>query len=964
MIQDIEKFKSLLGSNKAELIHGDEKYQLEIESQPDCSKNCPTGINVKTYVNLISNRRYEDALELIREANPFPGICGRVCTHPCEANCKRLEIDDGISVKALKRFVADFEISRSSGLREPIPVRYKERIAIIGSGPAGLTTAYDLVNLGYSVTIFEAMEKAGGMLEWGIPEFRLPREILKREIEIILSSGVKLATNKKIENPQNLLLKGYDSVVISTGAWQGIPLKINGNNLDGIIDCLEFLKKIHQKKLKQINGKVIVIGGGNSAFDSARTALRLGAEKVTIAYRRTENEMPADVYEIQEAKNEGIEIIFLSIPKRIIGNERVEGIEFLKAKLGEEDQTGRRKPIPIDGSEFILDCDLIIPAIGMIPDLTGFDGISTDKKGLIKVNTEFQTSIEKIYAVGDVVRGPSTIVDVIGDAHLCSSSVHCVLQGMTPIGEKKLMNDSLKVVDINNLIEKKEKEKVVVSPPLIRKNNFKEVELTYSELAALKESSRCLQCGPCFECQTCTPTCVYKQVVAQFEGEEFLVKFPCDLSKEIHNNDVNEWQLKVGNKNKKIKFNSLTPKIDKNLCIACGRCEEACAYRAIRIKLKIGGIAYSSVEHDICRSCGRCVFVCPTGAVSLNLYSDSTLKESIVNSIKKNDGIAVFGCYWSVNKKYEKFTTMELMCAVGVTHAMIIQALSYGAKGVLILYCGSTHEHYFDINYDVEDIIKDTKDLLKIVGLNPNRIFVSKFSESSFQTILDCFKLSLDKEKLKCYKPVEKEKKIFGRIAKELFQLRELTKQNGKVISNSLYLKGKVLKTAGLPHTLDMLNNMDKLAKMFEVELDIKNLDESKNQSELFSLLNKIVNNNQNFVFKETNIKIGIHKTPDDKLYKPIKDIIQILPGVELVELENMDCGSSEWCFPDALSREKAIKVFKEAEEKQIDLIITTTSDCLTHLRTCNRENAWKYSSVEVKDIFSFLAEIIMRGEE
>ena len=962
MIHDIEKVKSLLGSNKVELIHGEEHYQLEIESKPDCSKNCPAGINVKTYVNLISNRRYEDALELIREANPFPGICGRVCTHPCEANCNRLEIDEGISIKALKRFVADFEISRKSGHRESIPVRYKEKIAIIGSGPSGLTTASDLVNLGYSVTVYEAMEKAGGMLTWGIPEFRLPRDVLKREIEIILSSGVILETNKTIENLQNLLLKGYDSIVIAAGAWQGVPLKIDGNNLEGIIDCLEFLKKVHQKELKEIKGKVIVIGGGNSAIDAARTALRLGADEVTIAYRRSENEMPADAYEIQEAKNEGIEIIILSIPKRIIGVERVDGIEFIKSKLGKIDKSGRRIPLPIDGSEFILGCDMIIPAIGMKPDLTGFEGISTDKKGLIIINNGFKTSLEKIYAVGDVVRGPSTIVDVIGDAHLCSAFIHSDLQGEKSVEVKKPKSGSISVVKKKDIIEKKQTEKVDFCSPLTRKNNFKEVEIAYSELAALKEASRCMQCGPCFECRTCTPTCDYKQVIAKVDGEDFLVKIPCDLSIKIYKGDSNNWALKVGDKYKKIQFDSLTPTIDPNLCIACGRCEEACAYRAIRINLKMGGIAYSSVEHDVCRSCGRCVFVCPTNAISLNLYSESTLKNKILNSIKENDGVAVFGCYWVMHQN-EKVNVMEFMCSVGITPALIIQALAYGAKGVLIFHCSSNNEHYFEIDYDVEDIIKDTKKILKIADVNHNRIFSSTFSESSFQTILDKVQINLGQQKLERIKPIVENEKILGRIGKEFYQLTKLSEQEGNEHTNSLFLKGNVLKAAGLPDTLDMLDNIDKLAKMFEIQLDIKRLDETKNHSELLSLLKKIANNNQKLIFNKTDLRIGIHKTKDDPFFEPIKDIFQIIPNVELVELENMDCGSSEWCFPGAYAREKAIKVFKDAEMKQIDIIISTSSDCLTHLRTCNQQSAWKYSSVEVKDIFSFLVEIIERGE-
>ncbi|MCK4613192.1 MAG: FAD-dependent oxidoreductase, partial [Thermoplasmata archaeon] len=556
MINNTEQLLSLLGNDEAELIHGDERYQLTIETRPHCTQNCPAGINVKGYVNLIANRRYAEALELIREMNPFPGICGRVCTRPCEINCNP-DLDEPLSIKALKRFVADYEVSRMPADIERYQVRYREKVAVIGSGPAGLTTALDLVRLGYAVTVFEAMNKAGGMLTWGIPEFRLPRNVLEREIGIIESMGVEIRTGKRIEDPTSLFSEGYNAVVIAAGSWKGLPLEIEGEDLEGVVDCLEFLRMVSRRELRKLSGRVVVIGGGESAIDASRTALRFGADAVTLAYRRTENEMPAEDKEICDTREEGAEIMTLAIPKRIIGDGRVEGIEFLRAELGDLDESGRRRPIPIRGSEFVLECDCIIPAISARPGVPEFKdrGICFNEKGLIDVDEAYQSCTEGIFAVGDAVRGPSTIVDVIGSAHRCAASIHAFLGSEHPRFQE--FSQGTRAGAIVHKAHHRPKHRHPIPTLSLderlecfqdnERQCFVEIEDVYSELVAVDEASRCFRCGPCEECQVCLPNCTEKQVVGSLDGKEFLLKVPCELSREVHEGKKDNWELSVNN---------------------------------------------------------------------------------------------------------------------------------------------------------------------------------------------------------------------------------------------------------------------------------------------------------------------------------------------------------------------------------------------------------------------------------
>jgi NADPH-dependent glutamate synthase beta subunit-like oxidoreductase/NAD-dependent dihydropyrimidine dehydrogenase PreA subunit len=397
-------------------------FAIDRRGTSPCKAACPAHISVQGYVALIAQGKFAEALALIRQENPLPFVCGYVCTHPCEGVCRRGEIEEPIAIRDLKRFVAHYEAETGPVLL-PAPAEMKaQRVAVVGSGPAGLTCAYYLARQGYAVTIFEALPKAGGMLTVGIPNYRLPQRVIDREIEAIRSLGVAIELNTPIgpeRTLEQLKAEGYEAVFTAIGAHQGLRLGLEGEDLDGVLAGVDLLRKSALGEPVAVGRRVAVVGGGNVAIDAVRTALRLGAEEALVLYRRTREEMPAYAEEIEEALEEGVEIRYLTAPVRLVGDEKgkLKAVECLRMELGEPDESGRRKPVPVAGSEFQVPVDTLITAISQQPDVGKLQvpaALGVSRRGTLQVNPlTLQSDIPWIFAGGDAVLGPQTVIEAI-----------------------------------------------------------------------------------------------------------------------------------------------------------------------------------------------------------------------------------------------------------------------------------------------------------------------------------------------------------------------------------------------------------------------------------------------------------------------------------------------------------------------------------------------------------------------
>ena len=417
-------------------------YNIEKET-PICQETCPVHIDIRKYIGLIADGRYLDALAVIRERNPLPAICGRVCHHPCEGACNRGNQDEPVAIDALKRFVADYELKLRKDGKIPKPTapavnKKLGKVAVVGAGPAGLTVAHDLAQKGIQTTIFEAAPVPGGMLWLAIPEYRLPRDIIQTEVDYICDLGVELKLNTPINKDysfDDLLKDGYKAVFLGIGAHTGLKLGVPGeDDFEGFLDCIVLLRRVNLGDTTKPGNKVIVIGGGNSAIDAARTALRIGCDEVHIVYRRTIKEMPANSWEIEEAEKEGVQISFLAAPVEIIGkNGKVAGMKCVRMQLGKLDASGRRRPVPIEGSEFVIEADVIVPAISQEPDISMLHeghGLDISRWNSFDINYRTgQTNRPEIFAGGDDVTGPATVIEAIAAGHTAATSMERFLKG-------------------------------------------------------------------------------------------------------------------------------------------------------------------------------------------------------------------------------------------------------------------------------------------------------------------------------------------------------------------------------------------------------------------------------------------------------------------------------------------------------------------------------------------------------
>lgn len=591
-----------------------------------CSKACPANTDCQGYVGLIANGEYKEAVKLIKEKLPLPASIGRICPHPCEKKCRRQYVDEPVSIAFLKGFVGDMDLLGDTYIPEIEPDTNK-KVAIIGGGPAGLTAAYFLRKNGHSVTIFEQMPKMGGMLRYGIPEYRLPKAVLDKEIKLIEDMGVILKNNVNIGKDISFeeIKNDFDATLVAIGAWNSSKMRVQGEDLDGVWGGIDFLREVALGNRPPIGKNVAVCGGGNTAMDACRVAVRLGAENVYIIYRRTKDEMPADPQEILESEEEGVIYKYLTNPIEFTGeNGKLNGVVLQKMMLGEPDESGRRSPVAIEGETEEISLDSVIMAIGQYPNLNGFETLESTRKNTISADeSRFTTSLEGVFAVGDATnKGADIAIAAIGEAQKASVVIDRYLNGET-VGYKKpyFVEQDSKSIDYSKF-EKISRAKMPHMSSADRKTNFKEVNFGFTEEMAKKEANRCLECGchDYFECQLISYANDYDVKPSRFAGEK-------------HNrNQENANDLIARNTDK---------------CILCGLCVRVC--EEVMGKSAIGLINRgfnTLVEPELgkhlketeCIACGQCVALCPTGALreKTSFTKSVPVKENSVKSICTN----------------------------------------------------------------------------------------------------------------------------------------------------------------------------------------------------------------------------------------------------------------------------------------------------------------------------------------
>lgn len=505
---------------------------------PPCMCGCPQGTNIREWIQLLAQHEaygkseeqaLTEAFYAIAENNPFPATCGRVCPHPCEDECNRKELDAAVHINALERYVGDFALEKGLPLPRDGKEQYPEKVAVIGAGPAGLTCAYHLARKGYKVTVFEAFPKPGGMLYYGIPPYRLPRDILQKEIDRILDLGVELRLNTVVgrDIPYEDLKKEYRAIFVGIGAHKGKTLNVPGDDAPNVWTGTEFLNKCNSGERVEVGDKVLVIGGGDTAIDAARVARRLGAD-VTILYRRTRAEMPAIKPEIQGAEEEGVKIELLVAPKEVIKGPdgRAVALRCLRQELGEPDESGRRRPVPIEGSDFDVPCTAIIAAISQEPDFEPLPNLR-EGKDWVKVDEWMRTKEEGVFAGGDVLNlGLATIA--IGQGKRAAVAIDCFLRGK-PFPEEPPKPPVVKAERMKLSWYKKAPRNEGKVLPVEERLKRPEAEIvsTLSREEAFAEAKRCMSCGMCFDCETCWMFCQNSVFERLPKGQHF--KFKIEL---------------------------------------------------------------------------------------------------------------------------------------------------------------------------------------------------------------------------------------------------------------------------------------------------------------------------------------------------------------------------------------------------------------------------------------------------
>ena len=642
---------------------------MSISAMPPCQAACPIHTDVRGYVSAISKGDVEEAIRIIRQVNPFPSVCGRICTRACESACRRGQVDEAIAIASLKRFAAD----ETRGLKQVIRVGpyYTEEVAVIGGGPSGLTAAHDLTLLGYKVTVFEAHHELGGMMTRGVPEYRLPKSVVKEDIDLILSMGVEAKTGMALGRDFTIdeLLKDYQAVFLALGSERSVFPKCKGIELPGIITAVEFLKQVSQGERPYLGDKVVIVGGGHTAIDAARTCVRLGSRDVAIIYRRTLHEMPAGKVEVEEAETEGIKIRYLTAPVEFLGKGKVEKVRCVKMQFV-ADGSRRRRLVPVENSEFDIKADMVILAIGYSPKTDTIKDIEliSGKKGTIVVKDETGvTNIKGVFAGGDVVSGPMSVIDAIAAGKRAADAIHRYLRNLPPKEIEE--NPVVRPLDekIVNLIVKALRQKMPTLPSEERIKTFDEVNLGFTWQQALLESRRCLNCS--------------------------------------------------------------AGAVVSDDCVACFNCVLVCPYG-----VPAPGEEKAQIDISQCQACGICASECPASAIDVKLETKEESRKKLKDVIKgakaeaPEDFTIEFHCQYQESespledKKRGRYSIGK-PCMARIDVYQLIHPFEEGSKGVEINKC----EHHEECRFKgcdewIHKHIESARKILGEIGIDADRL--------------------------------------------------------------------------------------------------------------------------------------------------------------------------------------------------------------------------------------------------
>jgi len=670
------------------------KSSLDHSLIPPCQAACPLHMEIREYVDLVAQGRIMEALQVIRDGNPFPSICAYICTHPCEEACRRSQVDKPVAIRALKRFAVEFGGDRR--IYTEADTIHSDKVAIVGSGPAGMACAYYLRKMGYPVTIFEAHSEVGGMLRVGIPQYRLPREILNTEVQRLTQMGVEIRTNTRVVSLDLLSDMGYKAIFITIGAHQSLRMGIEGDDSPGVIDGATFLREVNLGLKPSLGKRVVVVGGGNVAIDAARTALRLGAQKVTILYRRSREEMPADPAEIEQAMEEGIDILFLVAPIKLKRRNSKLNMTCIKMELGDPDATGRRRPIPIKGSEFNKQVDVLIAAIGQAPQMPSDFRLRIGRGSTIQVDpVTLTTNRAGVFAGGDAVTGPATVTQALASGKLAASRIDDYLQHRYPQVDREtrvgLTGDLLpKTIEMIKTIGRLEPP---ILPPEARADDFTPVELVYDWATAISEARRCLRCG----------------MGAEITSQE--------------------------------------------KCATCLNCLRVCPYHVPYLDTNC--VVQIPVEQ--CLACGICVAECPAKAIVLRKpYDRRQIAEELDHALKSAVesksrpfivgiccqyglfGTGALASLWRESKA--GIWIIPVLCVARVETDHMLRPFEMGADGVFIAGCGEQCARENTALW-VRQRVEKVRKTLAQVGLEPERIqsFMLSDTDEDSSTDLDQF---------------------------------------------------------------------------------------------------------------------------------------------------------------------------------------------------------------------------------